>query len=210
MQLIGLLDSPYVRCTAISLQLLNLPFVHRPLSVFRNFDEFHAINPVVKAPTLICDDGTVLLDSTLMLDYAETLATPERLLMPVEPQQRLVALRVIGLALATCEKSIQIIYEQQKRPLEYQYEPWLERARGQLLAACDLLEAELQKQPLATDSASINQAGITVGVTWHFLQQEVPEVVKAENYPALQAFSALVEALPEFKAAPHGMEGMKQ
>lgn len=209
MQLIGLLDSPYVRRTAISLQLLNLPFTHRAISVFRNFDEFHSINPVVKAPSLICDDGTVLLDSTLILDYLATLAAPERVLMPAEPKTRLHALRLIGLALAACEKSIQIIYERKLRPVEFQYEPWLERVHGQLMAACNQLEAEVRKQPLAADSAAIDQAGITVGVTWHFLQREVPEIVKAEDFPALQAFSALVEALPEFVKAPHGVEGMK-
>lgn len=29
---------------------------------------------MVKAPTLVCDDGTVLMDSTLILQYAEALA----------------------------------------------------------------------------------------------------------------------------------------
>jgi len=74
MRLIGMLDSPYVRRVAISLQLLGLGFEHRPASVFRAFDEFHAINPIVKAPTLVCDDGTVLMDSGLILDYAQALA----------------------------------------------------------------------------------------------------------------------------------------
>ncbi len=46
MHLIGMLDSPYVRRVAVSLQLLGLKFEHRPVSVFRAFDEFHAINPV--------------------------------------------------------------------------------------------------------------------------------------------------------------------
>ena len=68
MRLIGMLDSPYVRRVAISLKLLGLPFEHRSISVFRQFGEFAAINPVVKAPTLVCDDGEVLMDSTLMLE----------------------------------------------------------------------------------------------------------------------------------------------
>ena len=53
MQLIGMLDSPYVRRVAIALRLLDLPFEHRPLSVFRQMPQFQAINPVVKAPTLV-------------------------------------------------------------------------------------------------------------------------------------------------------------
>ena len=67
MRLIGMLDSPYVRRVAISLQLLGLRFEHQSLSVFRTFTQFQQINPVVKAPTLICDDGEVLMDSTLIM-----------------------------------------------------------------------------------------------------------------------------------------------
>ena len=89
MRLIGMLDSPYVRRVAISLQLLGLPFEHRSISVFRAFDEFRAINPVVKAPSLVCDDGTVLMDSTLILEYAENLARGRRSLMPATVSERL-------------------------------------------------------------------------------------------------------------------------
>ncbi|MEM9163600.1 MAG: glutathione S-transferase N-terminal domain-containing protein, partial [Cyanobacteria bacterium P01_F01_bin.4] len=66
MQLIGMLDSPYVRRVAISLKRLGIPYEHKPLSVFRDFEDFSQINPLVKAPTLVCDDGTMLLDSTLI------------------------------------------------------------------------------------------------------------------------------------------------
>ncbi len=93
MRLIGMLDSPYVRRVAVSLQLLGLRFVHEPLSVFRTFEQFAAINPIVKAPTLVCDDGTVLMDSSLILEYAEVLATGTRRLLPAELAPRRRALR---------------------------------------------------------------------------------------------------------------------
>lgn len=67
MKPIGMLDLPYVRRVAISLQLLGLRFEHQAFSVVRTFDEFHRINPVVKAPTLASDTGVVLMDSTLIL-----------------------------------------------------------------------------------------------------------------------------------------------
>jgi glutathione S-transferase len=103
MRLIGMLDSPYVRRAAISMRLLGLRFEHQSLSVFRTFAEFRAINPVVKAPTLVADDGTVLMESTLIIDYAETLARP-RSLVPLDPPARLRDLRLTGLALAACEQ----------------------------------------------------------------------------------------------------------
>ena len=85
MKLIGMLDSPYVRRVAISLDLYGVDFVHEPLSVFRSFDAFAQINPVVKAPTLVLDDGTVLMDSSLILDYLETLAPANKKLLAQNP-----------------------------------------------------------------------------------------------------------------------------
>ncbi|MGH8295969.1 MAG: glutathione S-transferase family protein [Steroidobacteraceae bacterium] len=202
MQLIGMLDSPYVRRVAISLQLLGLPFEHHSLSVFRSFDQFRAINPVVKAPTLVCDDGTVLMDSTLILDYAEALAAP-RSLMPAGLAQRQAALRTIGLALAACEKSVQLVYERNLRPPEKQHEPWAARVIGQMHAAFDELEAELAKrQPPQT--RQIDAAAITAAVAWHFTQRMLPGTVKDAAYPRLRALSAWAEQLPEFIAAPYG------
>src|SRR4051812_31665202 len=76
MVLIGMLDSPYVRRCAVSMKLMGVAFEHRAVSVFRHYDQFRAINPVVKAPSLICDDGDVLMDSTLILDYVESTVEP--------------------------------------------------------------------------------------------------------------------------------------
>jgi glutathione S-transferase len=203
-RLIGMLDSPYVRRVAISLLLLELPFEHRSISVFRGFDEFRRINPVVKAPTLVCGDGTVLMDSTLILDFAEALAAPRKSLMPSDPAARKDALRRIGLALAACEKSVQIVYERNLRPPEKQHAPWLERLAGQLLAACDELEAELRRRPLPMTTATIDQAGVTTAVAWQFLAQVVGEHADVARFPQLAACSRAAEALPAFRAAPHG------
>jgi glutathione S-transferase len=206
MHLIGMLDSPYVRRVAISLQLLGLRFEHQSVSVFSTFEKFRSINPVVKAPSLVCDDGTVLMDSTLIIDYAEALAAQApagRSLMPSTLVERQQALRVIGLALAACEKSVQIVYERHLRPAEKLHQPWMQRITSQLLAAYGELEAELQRKPLAVSSDTLGQDGVTVGISWHFTQAMLPEVVDAADYPVLREFSARAELLPEFAAAPH-------
>jgi len=114
---------------AVSLQLQGLAFEHRSVSVFRAFDEFHAINPVVKAPTLVCEDGTVLMDSSLILDYAQALGG-RRSLMPKDSLSLRADLRVIG--------------------------------------------------------------------------QMLPQLLPAAQFPALAAFCAQAEDLPQFRAAAHG------
>jgi glutathione S-transferase len=206
MQLIGMLDSPYVRRVAVSLQFLGLPFEHRSVSVFSTFEQFQQINPVVKAPSLVCDDGEVLMDSTLILEYAEALAGARKSLLPGSIAERQHALRVIGLALAACEKSVQIVYERNLRPPEKLHEPWVARVTGQLLAAYEALESELRRRSLAVTSSTITQAGISTAVAWHFTQQMLPEVIPAANYPTLRAFSSTAELLPEFMRAPHGSD----
>src|ERR1700674_4461493 len=69
MQLIGMLDSPYVRRVAIALIMAKTPFIHRPISLFRHIDQFLELNPLLKAPTLLTDDGAALMDSSVILDY---------------------------------------------------------------------------------------------------------------------------------------------
>ena len=206
MQLIGMLDSPYVRRVAISLQLLQLRFEHRSVSVFSTFSQFQAINPVVKAPTLICDDGEVLMESALILEYAEALADSGKSLLPTDITELQHTLRVVGLAMVACEKSIQIVYELNLRPTEKLHEPWMSRVTGQLIAAYDALEFELKRRPLGVTSSTINQAGVTTAVAWNFTQMMTPEYFDATQYPTLREFSLQAETLAEFKAAPHGAE----
>lgn len=72
MELIGMLDSPFVRRVAVTAQFLGIPYAHNPLSIFKGYDEFRKVNPLVKVPTLVCDDGQMLVDSTLIIDYLES------------------------------------------------------------------------------------------------------------------------------------------
>jgi len=201
MKLIGMLDSPYVRRVAISAKRLGIDLDHQSVSVFRHFEQFQQINPVVKAPTLVLDDGEVLIDSTLIIDYLEALAGPGNSLMPEDLNQRLRSLRLIGLALAACEKSVQLYYERNLRPAEIQFEPWVERVEGQLAAAYSALERELELRPLKTDG-SIDQDGITLAVAWSFTRLVVPDQVDAWQFPLISAFTAHAEGLEAFMSTP--------
>ncbi|TPG92471.1 glutathione S-transferase [Pseudomonas caspiana] len=201
MKLIGMLDSPYVRRVAISAKRLGIPLEHQSVSVFRHFEQFQQINPVVKAPTLVLDDGEVLIDSTLIIDYLEALAGPGKSLMPSDLAQRLRSLRLIGLALAACEKSVQLYYERNLRPAHIQFEPWVERVEGQLAAAYSALERELEMQPLKTDG-TIAQDGITLAVAWSFTHLVVPDQVDVNRFPQISAFTAYAEGLEEFISTP--------
>lgn len=202
MILIGMLDSPFVRRVAVSLKLMGLPFEHQSVSVFRHYERFRGINPVVKAPTLVCDDGTVLMDSSLILDYLEHCVAPNSNLMPPGGAVRREALRMIGLAMAGAEKCVQVYYEQTLRPADRQHAPWMERVARQANEAFALLEADAARASPWMQGERLTAADVAVACAWRFGQFAVAAEVPAARYPALVAYSHRAEALPEFASTP--------
>ncbi len=185
MKLIGMLDSPYVRRVAISLDALGVPFGHEAVSVFSTFEKFRAINPVVKAPTLVCDDGGMLMDSALILQYIEG----ERFaggspLWSHDPRQRLLQFRAVSHASAAADKVVQFVYEKQLRPATAQHEPWLRRVRGQFTAAFAGLEYLLAANPALAQGAP-HHASIWSAVVWQLTQSMIASEVPAEDHPQL-------------------------
>ena len=204
MELIGMLDSPFVRRVAITAQMLGLDYVHRNWSVFRNYEDIRKVNPLVKVPTLVCDDGAVLVDSTLIIDYLESIAPDTRSLMPEDPQERRHALQLLGIALIAMEKTVQVIYETRQRPQEHQHPPWIARIRQQLGSAVEMLSGQVGDGNRWLVNADITQADISIAVAIRFVREIVPDAISAKEFPGLARFSERAEKLPAFLACPFG------
>lgn len=201
-QLIGYMDSPFVRRVAISMEFLGVEYQHRELSIFRDFDEFHAISPLVKVPTVVLGNGQVLVDSTLIIDYLEK-HVAGRSLMPGNATDDRKAVQHIGVALVAMEKLASLIYETSHRPPERQHQPWRDRLRIQLKGALDLMEAAVAgRQSIWLLGSEICQADITTAVAWRFSQHIDAAQINPGDYPALSTYSRKAEALPEFLSCP--------
>jgi glutathione S-transferase len=198
MILIGQYDSPFVRRVGIALSLYELPFEHQPWSVFSEGDKVRELNPLMRVPTLVLNDGTVLLDSHMMLDYLDSLVPPERALFPrVEPARHR-ALRIATLATGLGEKSASLFYE--KRMHDQVSETWAGRCRTQINAVIGVLEAE--RRARESDywfGATIGHADIAVATVLRFVSEVHPDILNLENFPALAAHCQRLEALPVFK-----------
>jgi glutathione S-transferase len=127
-----------VRRVAIALIIGKSPFIHRPISLFRHIDQFSKLNPLLKAPTLLADDGMALMDSSVILDYLAGVDPRIAALTPSKAPQRLKAARATGLALTVMEKAVQRHYERMLRPAEKQHGPWVDRVMGQLTAGLSI------------------------------------------------------------------------
>ncbi len=201
MELVGMLDSPYVRRVAVAMLVANVPFAHRPISLFRHIDEFAKINPLLKAPTFVADDGTVLMDSSVILDYLASIAPAIAALTPSAPAARLAASRANGLALTVMEKAVQRHYERALRPEEKRHEPWIARVDRQLAAGLQALEREAPSSGWIGGGA-LGVADIGVACAFGFTQILLADLVDKARHPRLAAFCARAEGLPAFRAAP--------
>ena len=197
-----MLDSPFVRRAAITAQFLGLEYEHRSLSVFRNYDEIRKINPLVKVPTLVCDDGEVLVESTLIIDYLESIGPKKRSLMPADPEARRHVLQLVGISLIAMEKTVAFLYETKQRPKELQHTPWIERVDQQLGEAVKLMSRHVADGERWLAGSRVTQADVSIAVAYRFVQHIRPEAAPPDRFDGLARFSKRAEALPEFIACP--------
>lgn len=202
MILVGMLESPYVRRVAISAQYLGIEYEHRPLSVFNDYDEIRQLNPLVKAPTLVCNDGTLLVDSTLIIHYLSRISDNGYALMPEDERQYLAAARLTGVALVAIEKIVQVTYETLRRPADTLHQPWLDRLLQQLDSALQQLDNAVSGQQSWLCGKTMSQADISIAVAWRVSQYIVANYVDSSRYQNLVKFSERAEKQPEFMACP--------
>ena len=198
MILVGQYDSPYVRRVAVSLKLAGLQFTRNTASVFADAEEMRRINPLGRIPSLVLDDGEVLIDSAAILDYVDELIGPERALLPARGATRRKALRIVALATGAIDKAGAITYERMLRPPETVYMPWMGRCLTQLASALTALDS-LPLSPWYLGERPM-QPDITVGVMLGYLDLRLVDAFPAGRYPTLETLSAACQALPEFAA----------
>ncbi len=198
MILIGQYDSPFVRRVGIALVLYGLPFEHRPWSTFADAEKIRPYNPLTRVPTLVLDDGDVLIDSHSILDYLDSLVPPERALFPAGEPARHRALKIAALATGLADKAVSLFYE--KRLHREVSEAWVDCCRAQIAAALAALEADRAARPGAYWFGDrIGHADIAVAAALRFIAEAHPGLVSMADYPALAAHAARLEALPAFQ-----------
>jgi glutathione S-transferase len=198
MILIGQYDSPFVRRVGIALVCLELPFEHWPWSSFGDAEKLRAFNPLTRVPTLVLDDGDVLVDSHMMLDHLDGLAGPDRAMFPrVEPARRR-ALKVAALATGIADKAVALFYEQRLHAVAS--EAWVARCRAQMSGGLAALEQDRAARPgAAWFGGAMGHEDVAVAVMLRFIAEALPGAVDMADYPALAAHAERHEAMPVFR-----------
>jgi len=198
MILIGQYDSSFVRRVAIALRLYGLAFEHRPWATFGDADKIAPYNPLRRVPTLVCEDGEALIESTVILDYLDELVGPEKAMIAASGPARRHALKVCALAMGLADKAVSLLYERVLRKDASKI--WVERCEAQISGVLGVLEKE--RAGIATPywfGGTIGHADIAVACVLRFTSEAHPALFDGARYPALAAHAAACEALPVFQ-----------
>lgn len=195
MILIGQYDSPFVRRVGIALTLYGMAFEHRPWSVFGDGAKVQALNPLMRVPTLVLEDGFVLTDSHMILDYLDGLVA-EPMFPRAEPSRH-IALKRATLATGMAEKAVSLFYE--RRLHEKVSETWESRCRSQIGAVARALEADRATCPGPFFGARLGHEDVALACALRFVTEALPGVLDRAALPALAAHADALEATAAFR-----------
>jgi glutathione S-transferase len=103
-------------------------------------DSLRQQNPLGKIPALIIEDGTVIYDSPVILEYLDTRAGGGKII-PKDSRARIRALTLQALCDGILDAGILLVYESRWRPPEMAVAKWLDHQRGKVERAMAVLEA---------------------------------------------------------------------
>jgi glutathione S-transferase len=103
-------------------------------------DSLRQQNPLGKIPALIIEDGTVLYDSPVILEYLDSRAGGGKII-PNDPKARIAALTLQALCDGILDAGILLVYEGRWRPADMHVQKWTDHQRGKVQRALDALEA---------------------------------------------------------------------
>lgn len=135
-------SSPFVRKIRIAASVLGLEreIATEPADTMNANDSIRQQNPLGKIPALLLEDGTVLFDSRVILEYLDHRAGGGRII-PKDASARFAALRLQALADGMMDASVLLVYEGRWRPAERHEPKWIDLQSGKVARALAALEA---------------------------------------------------------------------
>ncbi len=195
MKLVGSLTSPYVRKVRIVLAENNIGYdfdVDIPWNVESHVPDY---NPLGKVPVLILDDGAVLFDSRVIVEYLDSTSSTLRLI-PESNRDRIMVKRWEALADGICDAAATIFLER-KRPDTLQSLEWIARQQKKVALGLEAAARELSDKKWCEGNA-YTLADIALCCALSFLVFRFPEIEWRNTFPNLANLADTLEGRASF------------
>ena len=156
-----------------------------------------SLNPLGKIPILICEDGHTVFDSSVIIEYLETLGEDPQLI-PSIPNLRVQARQIEALADGVSDAVVLIVLES-KRRADLISQDWLTRQRAKVDAGLKAL-ADMLKRKTWFVGDHMSVADIAAACALAYVDTRLPDVAWRTRHPVLAALSDKMESRPSFAA----------
>ena len=200
MILIGQYDSPFVRRVGIAMTMLDLGYEHKPWSTFGEWQLIAPYNPLTRVPTLVLDNGEVLIESSAIIDYVDQTVGEARAMFPLKGPERYRALKVTALATGAADKAVSMFYEKRLHTEAGPSAMWIERCQRQINGA--LAELESLRSARAGEfmfGDQLGHADIAIACACRFIREAHPGLIDFTAFDSLARHCDNLEALQVFK-----------
>ena len=195
MKLIIAKPSPYARKARVALIEKAIEFETIVENPWLPDTEIGDVNPLGKIPALVLDDGRVIHDSKVIIEYLETLNAPPALI-PSSPDLRITHKQIEAIADGISD-AIVLIRLEGTRPAAMQSSDWVSRQRKKIEASVAELSRLLGEQEWFTN-AGFGLGDVTTGCALGFLDFRFPEFDWRPSAPNLERLFARLSARPSF------------
>lgn len=182
MKLLASLTSPYARKVRVALAEKKIDYTLVVDSPWEPASTVSEHNPLGKIPVLLMEDGTVVYDSRVIVEYLDTVSPVSRLI-PEGNRQRIQVRRWEALADGVCDAAAAIFLER-KRPARQQSPEWIERQAKKIELGVRAMSVDLGDKTWCTGDA-YTLADIGVGCALGYLDLRYRELAWQEAYPNL-------------------------
>ena len=198
MKLIGSLTSPYVRKVRIVLAEKDIDYEFTNDPPFNPDTRVAQTNPLGKVPALIMEDGYVLFDSRVIVEYLDDLGGGDLpRLIPASGPQRLRVRRWEALADGIIDACV-AIYLERKRPESQQSQEWIERQKKKIDLGLQTASSELGDKSWC-EGEPMTLADVALGCAFGYLDARFSEVKWRDTYPNLTRLADKLMGRQSFK-----------
>ena len=197
MKLIIATPSPFARKVRIVLREKAIPFEEQVDVPWNPNTIVSEINPLGKVPVLVLDDGKVIYDSSVIIEYLETLRY-EPTLIPLDANQRIWVRQMEALADGIADAAVLITLEKH-RIEKAQSLDWINRQQTKIDAGIAALNKQLGKSSLFCDN-TLSIADIATACTLGYLDLRLPNYDWRSNAKNLANLTISMEKRSSFKA----------
>ena len=201
MKLLGTVGSPYARKARIVAEEKLIPYDNITASPSDPNSGVQVANPLGKIPVLVCDDGSTLYDSSVIVEYFDIVGEGEKLI-PDDWADRIQVRRRESLSDGVADATVENVHDQRMPAIEQRGEALYKKQKKKIDNGLATMEKDLGSR-LFCYGNNFTLADISCGVALGYLDHALPQFDWRKTHPNLSQLAERMSERETFNNTKH-------